>query len=147
MSKSSSSSVVAVIIGFFVLGAGSLALGAAEDQIRARIMPAGEVCLIGDPCAAAAGISGDSNAPAAAMSPDTIYSTYCFACHGTGANNSPVLGDRSAWAPRIAKGLDVLYQSAIEGFNGGIMPVKGLCMACSDADVQATVDYMLESVQ
>jgi cytochrome c5 len=137
---------LAVIAGFVVLCATTLVLGASDDLIRDRIKPAGEVCLVGDACAAAAGITVAGATAAAAMNPDQVYNTYCFACHGTGANNAPVMGDSAAWAPRIAKGIDVLYDSVINGFNGGVMPAKGLCMSCSDADLQATVDYMIKDL-
>ncbi len=38
--------------------------------------------------------------------------------------------------------MDTLYASAISGFLG--MPPKGLCMDCSDDELKATVDYMVE---
>jgi cytochrome c5 len=39
-----------------------------------------------------------------------------------------------------------LHKHAIEGFNDiGMMPAKGLCMSCSDDEVMAAVDYMLEN--
>lgn len=123
----------------------SLAVAAVKDEIRARLQPAGEVCVMGTECAQnlalAAGPAG------AARDPETVYQTYCFACHGTGANNSPVLGNAEQWAPRLEKGRDALYESAINGFNNGMMPAKGLCMNCSDEELHATVDYMLEGLQ
>jgi cytochrome c5 len=57
------------------------------------------------------------------------------------------MGDAVAWQPRIDKGLDVLYQNSINGFNNNAMPAKGLCMSCSDEDIQATVDYILSAGQ
>lgn len=123
----------------------SFALADLEDDIRARISPVGEPCVIGQECATAmASTTSGSGEP---MDPEMVYQTYCFACHGTGANESPVLGDAEAWSPRISKGLDALYDNAINGFNNNMMPARGLCMDCSDDDVRATVDYMLESVQ
>lgn len=118
---------------------------AVEDEIRARIQPAGEVCVVGDPCAA--GLSVGGAAGGAAKDPQTVYNTYCMACHTTGANNAPVLGNKEAWAPRIAKGVDVLYQSAIAGFNNGVMPAKGLCMDCTEDEIKATVDHILSQSQ
>lgn len=128
----------------------SLALSAAfvsaavEDEIRARIQPHGEVCVIGDPCAAGLSLGSAGGAP---KDPATVYQTYCNACHGTGANNAPVMGNVEQWAPRIAKGIDVLYESAIKGFNNGLMPPKGLCADCSDDEVKATVDHILAASQ
>lgn len=113
-----------------------------EEQIRERLEPAGELCLMGEECAAGMATAGGGED----MTPEEIYQTYCFACHGTGANNSPVLGDAEAWEPRIEKGVDVLYQNAIEGFNNNAMPAMGLCTECSEDDIRATVDYMLDEV-
>lgn len=73
----------------------------------------------------------------------TIYSTSCFACHGTGAAGAPKLGDVAAWAPRIAQGMDVMNDHAIRGFKG--MPPKGGAMSLSDEDVKAAIAYMVDS--
>jgi len=74
----------------------------------------------------------------------TTYDTACFACHAVGAAGSPKFGDKAAWAPRIAKGLDVLKQHALNGFKGdsGFMPAKGGRADLSDEDVMAAVEYM-----
>ena len=52
------------------------------------------------------------------------------------------MGDAGAWSPRVAKGMETLYTHAINGFNA--MPAKGLCMTCSDDEVKAAVDHMVE---
>ena len=65
-----------------------------------------------------------------------------MACHAAGVANAPKLGDKAAWAPRIAKGKPVLYDHAVKGFNN-VMPAKGGNASLSDADVKAAVDYML----
>lgn len=117
---------------------------AVEDEIRARIQPAGEVCVMGDPCAAGLSMGGPAGA---AKDPETVYNSFCMACHATGANNAPKLGDIAAWAPRIEKGIDVLYQSALAGFNNGAMPPKGLCMDCTEDEIKATVDHIVSQSQ
>ena len=114
------------------------ALAAVQDDIRARLQPVGEVCITGEDCAA--GLQVASAGPGEARDPMTIYQTYCFACHGTGANNSPVLGNAEQWAPRLEQDIEVLYQHAIEGFNNNAMPPRGLCVNCSDEEIMATVD-------
>lgn len=55
--------------------------------------------------------------------------------------NSPKLGDKAAWGPRIAKGKDVLYKNALNGFN--LMPPKGGNAGLKDEDLKAAVDFML----
>ena len=70
-----------------------------------------------------------------------IYESTCVACHGTGAAGAPKLGDKAAWAPRIATGAAALHGSALKG--KGVMPAKGGNAALSDADVIAAVDFMV----
>ena len=74
------------------------------------------------------------------------YDKACFACHGMGIAGAPKIGDKDAWAPRIAQGLDVLKQHSIDGFGGstGFMPPKGGQTSLSDDDVKAAVVYMVE---
>ena len=70
-----------------------------------------------------------------------------MACHSTGAAGAPKLGDVAGWADRIAKGLDKLYSSGINGLSGTGMIAKGGCMNCSDEEVSAAVDYMVDASQ
>ena len=70
-----------------------------------------------------------------------IYQKSCQACHATGAAGAPKLGDKEAWAPRIAKGNDALLSSVKNGLKA--MPPKGTCMSCSDDELRAAVDYMV----
>jgi len=91
-------------------------------------------------------------APAAAAAPvkvsaeagKKLYDSACVACHGAGIAGAPKVGDKAAWAPRIAQGNDTLYTHAIKGFQGkaGVMPPKG-GSAASDDEVKAAVDYMV----
>lgn len=69
------------------------------------------------------------------------YKQACFACHDTGAAGSPKIGDKAAWAPRIATGKDALYASSLNG--KGAMPAKGGRADLSDDAVKAAVDYMV----
>ena len=72
-----------------------------------------------------------------------IYDTKCIACHAAGVANAPKLGDKAAWGPRVAKGMDALMATVKNG--QGAMPPMGTCMDCSDADLQAAVQYMIDS--
>ena len=79
------------------------------------------------------------------------YDGLCVNCHGVSALASmiPQTGDAAVWEARTAKGIDVLYNNAINGFVGqlGMMPAKGGNPALSDDQVKASVDYMLKQVQ
>lgn len=101
------------------------------------------------PVAAAAPAAATPAAAAstAARSGEDIYKSTCVSCHGTGAAGAPKLGDAAAWASRIAKGADVLVQSAIKGVPGTSMMPKGMCAACSNDELKATVEYMTSKSQ
>ena len=74
-----------------------------------------------------------------------VYLAGCVACHEAGIAGAPKLGDKGQWAKRIAKGLDTLYASAVNGVQGsaGAMPAKGGNPALSNAEVKAAVDYIV----
>lgn len=78
-----------------------------------------------------------------------VYDSLCMACHAAGVAGAPRFGDKAAWSPRIAQGMDTLYQHSIEGFQGktGVMPPKGGNTSLPDADVKAAVDYMVAQVK
>ena len=111
----------------------AMADGAAkkDEAIAERIAPVAKVKVAGDVAAA----------PAAKLSAKDVYATACFACHGTGAAGAPKLGDKAAWAARIAAGTDALYTNAIKGKGG--MPPKGGRADLSDDTIKSIVDYMV----
>ncbi len=111
------------------------AIASDDSEVESRIKPVGQVYLAGAAPVVAA-------APTGPKSGADVYQASCFACHGTGAMGAPKKGDAAAWAPRTAKGMDVLLEHAIKGFNA--MPPKGTCMACSDDEIKAAIDFMLE---
>src|SRR6185503_15159176 len=45
----------------------------------------------------------------------SVYDQTCHVCHATGLAGSPKFGDKAAWAPRIATGMDTLYNAALHG--------------------------------
>ena len=58
--------------------------------------------------------------------------------------------DRKAWAPRIAKGKNVLYEHALHGFfgpDGAMMPERGGNPDLSDDEIRAAVDFMVANSQ
>ncbi|BFM19177.1 c-type cytochrome [Gilvimarinus japonicus] len=131
-----------------VLGMGLFASGVAvsqsndvKDAIAERIAPVGESCMSGDDCAAAP-VAAASEGPRTGQQ---VYDTACHTCHAAGVAGAPKFGDAAAWAERIAKGADTLHEHALKGFNG--MPAMGLCATCSDTEVMAAVDYMMENSQ
>jgi cytochrome c5 len=139
---------LAVLAIILVITATSLTSDISESAPEAvlieNIKPVGQVYVAGEsepepePAAVA-----DAGAAAEPKSGEEIYNGTCVSCHGTGAAGAPKVGDAAAWAPRIAQGN--LLANATNGLNA--MPPKGLCMACSEADLQAAIDYMVSQSQ
>ena len=73
------------------------------------------------------------------------YQASCQACHASGAAGAPKLGDKAAWAPRIATGMDAMLAVAIKGKVA--MPPRGACAACTDEDLKAAIEYMVSQSQ
>jgi len=118
--------------------------GTTEDEIAARLERVGTVCVEGQECGGAAMAAPTAVAGAAADGPADTYKKSCATCHAIGLAGAPTFGNKEAWAPHIAKGLDVLYSSAIGGLPTG-MPARGMCFTCSDDDLKAVVDYMVNA--
>lgn len=137
--------IVFSVFGLLLAGS-ALAVTLTEGQraaIEERIKPSGVICLEGDSSCAAI--------PAAtigvARSGEEVYNAACMACHSTGAAGAPVYGDVDGWSDRIAKGMAVLHDAGVNGVPGTGMIAKGGCMNCSDEEVIAAVDYMVEGSQ
>ena len=121
---------------YMVDGTGLLAPAAAPAPAavpapEATVAPATETATIAPVVNLAAGIE--------------TYAANCFVCHDTGAVGSPKLGDKAAWAPRLAKGPEALYISAINGLN--VMPAKGGNPSLEEDAIKAAVDYMISAAQ
>lgn len=129
-----------VTIIAITLSGGVLSAGTAEIQTAERLKRVGQVCLEGQTCANAG--AATTVAAAGSFDAEGTYGKTCATCHAVGVAGAPKLGDSSAWEPRIAKGIDVLYNSGINGLAPA-MPAKGMCFACSDDDIKAIVDYMV----
>lgn len=141
-------------------GAGGNAAPAATQALTATApgnsAPAIPATTASSPVPASAPIPAANTAatPAAVTTTDKtatgekIYNTYCVACHATGVANAPKLGDKSAWQPRIAA-----EKTTAGGFLATVkkgktaMPPMGMCSNCSDEDLQAAINYLLEKVK
>ena len=151
-----------IIIGivYYVTSANMPAAGTvnAEKSADERIQKVGTV-VIGDQAQIAASLATPVNAvpaapvavaaagPAAAPAAnagETRYKETCFACHATGVAGAPKFGDKAAWAPRIATGMDALVAAAIHGLYA--MPPRGGSNA-SDDEIKATVAYMVNAAK
>jgi cytochrome c5 len=88
--------------------------------------------------------TADAAKPAAGGAAPALYAQVCQVCHAAGVAGAPKLGDKAAWAPRLAQGVDGLTGSAIKGKNA--MPPRGGSTA-SDAEIKAVVAYMVSTVK
>jgi cytochrome c5 len=112
--------------------------------VAERIKPVGEVYVGSVPADVSSSMAtGETVAVAAAdLSGEDVYQQVCAACHTSGVLNAPKPGDVAAWEPRLAKGVEALYASAINGI--GAMPAKGGRADMSDEAIQAAVDYLIQ---
>jgi len=99
------------------------------ETVAARIKPVAELNVA----------SGDTGA-GGARSGEDIVKNVCSACHGTGAAGAPKIGDKGAWGPRIAKGLNGLLATATKG--KGAMPPKGGASDLSDFELTRAIIFM-----
>ena len=133
---------------------------ATDTQARAaseRIMPVGGDyagatgrAAMQEEAAAAAKAASSQVAYGGTTDGKTIFGQLCTTCHSTGAAGAPKITDKAAWAPRVAEGIDTLVKHAIDGYtgpDGNHMPAKGGNPALSDAQVEATVKWMVSQVK
>jgi len=123
----------------------------------ARIAPAGAV-YAGDTGRAAMQAAADAAAKAAASQVayggttdgKEIFDQLCTSCHTSGVAGAPKVGDKAAWAPRVAEGIDTLVKHAIEGYHGpdgNFMPAKGGNPALTDEQVTNAVHWIVDQAK
>jgi len=124
-----------------------------QQAVAERLRPLGQVYMPGEETEASAPVLQPAAEPepvAAALTGPQVYNSACLACHGAGVGGAPILGDVDAWKARIAQGEEVLYEHAINGYqgpSGGYMPPKGGRLDLSDDEVKLAVDYILAQTE
>jgi len=141
--KKTGLAAVALLLAMGIAGCGSESeeVKLTADQEKAmneRLAPAGEVVLEKD--VPSAPVAAASSGP---RSGEEVYNSKCSACHASGAAGAPKFGSAADWDSRLAQGIETLYTHAVKGIRG--MPAKGLCMDCSEDEIHAAVDYILEN--
>lgn len=98
-----------------------------------------------------AGGSGDTitpppacQAPLPAADSKRSYENNCSACHASGKDHAPKLGDKKAWKSAIDAGFFDTFISIQSGHNGH--PANAGCKTCSDAEIKAALKYMMQQV-
>ncbi len=124
-----------------------------QAAVAERIRPFGDVYLPGEEQSAGAPTVETAVAPepvATVMTGPQVYNAACNVCHGNGVGGAPIVGDVEAWAPRIAQGMDLLNDHAVNGFTGEAptpMLPKGGRVDLSDQEVYDAVAYMVSESQ
>lgn len=78
-----------------------------------------------------------------------LWIEYCAECHVRGLGGAPKIASYSDWEPRLAQGTDVLYQHAIDGYEGPLMnemPPKGGHDELTEEQVKQAVDFLVYAV-
>jgi cytochrome c5 len=70
----------------------------------------------------------------------SVFNSVCLTCHGNSVRDAPRVGDMHVWQPRLAQGLDVLIEHALDGH--GRMPAKGGYSTLTDHEVSSAVAYV-----
>ncbi len=118
--------------------------GAAAASIPAAV-PVAPAAPAADAAAAAPAAAPAAPVATASANGEALYKQACQVCHAAGVAGAPKLGDKAAWSPRLATGMDALYASVTKG--KGAMPPRGGAAQASDADLRAAVDYMTATVK
>lgn len=127
---------------------------ASTDDIAERIKRVGDVCVEGAECpsetvsptVATPTVAAPMVVVADGASVESNFNKSCATCHNAGIAGAPKFADAAAWAPRVEKGMDTLYASTINGLPPA-MPQKGMCFSCSDDELRALVDYMVDAAK
>ncbi|MGF6148186.1 Cytochrome c555 [Kingella potus] len=115
------------------LATGGYQPGTVEESTRAavqtRIQPQGSIT------------EGDG-VPVGERKGDKIFAKVCVQCHAADSNtpDSPKITHNAEWAPRIAKGLQTLFDHAWNGFNA--MPAKGGQSDLTEQELKRVIVYM-----
>ncbi len=130
-----------LVAGAMVVAAVAQAQEMSEEAIKDRIKPVGSVHVAGDKAQGDAAGGGGGGT----RSGEVVYNNACVACHGAGVLGAPKMQVAADWQPRLdERGFDMLLENAINGYNA--MPPKGTCGDCSDDEIKAAIEYMIEGI-
>lgn len=73
---------------------------------------------------------------------EEVYKATCATCHMSGVANAPKVHDEVAWKAK-GKDIDALVASSKKGINA--MPPFGTCMTCTDGELKAAIEFMMQS--
>ena len=110
-----------------------------EDEVRKRLG-----LLKNIPAVSMPGMADSEVSESEGRTGQAVYDQGCAACHTAGLAGAPMLGNLAQWEERTSKGLELLTNNAYSGYNA--MPAKGMCMDCSETEIERSVQYMLDAL-
>lgn len=82
-----------------------------------------------------------ANAQAGERDGKEVVEKVCGACHATGVNGAPKIGDKKAWEKRTSQGLTSMTKHAINGIRK--MPPHGGDLNVTDLEIGRAITYMV----
>ncbi|RZO24768.1 MAG: cytochrome c5 family protein [SAR86 cluster bacterium] len=110
-----------------------------EDEVRKRLGLLKKIPVVSMP-----GMAVSETSETEGRTGQVVYDQGCAACHTAGLAGAPMLGNLAQWEERTSKGLELLTSNAYSGYNA--MPAKGMCMDCSETEIERSVQYMLDAL-
>jgi cytochrome c5 len=110
-----------------------------EDEVRKRLGLLKNIPVVSMP-----GMADSETSVTEGRTGQVVYDQGCAACHTAGLAGAPMLGNLAQWEERTNKGLELLTSNAYSGYNA--MPAKGMCMDCSETEIERSVQYMLDAL-
>ncbi len=75
----------------------------------------------------------------------STYRMVCSSCHGSGILDAPTLKDKADWQPRLAKGMEDLYEPLINGRCQSF--VRDFRRDLTEDSIRTAIDYMVAQVR
>ena len=124
---------------FIALTSFSVMSDSYEDEVRKRLGLLKNIPVVSMP-----GMADSETSETEGRTGQVVYDQGCAACHTAGLAGAPMLGNLAQWEERTSKGLELLTSNAYSGYNA--MPAKGMCMDCSETEIERSVQYMLDAL-
>lgn len=116
-----------------------------KAEVAARLVPVSKVNTNPNAKVATASSPSKSSSGGEPKSGKQVYHAVCSTCHSSGMMGSPRFGSQKEWQPHAKKGLNTLFDHAINGFKR--MPARGGSSSLSDKEVKNGVVYMLKQAK
>ena len=81
-----------------------------DELVSSRLNSSVAICLEGQSCGQATAMN--VAVTGGARSAESIYTSGCAACHDAGVAGAPMMGNKSQWEARQAKGYEMLVNNA-----------------------------------